>query len=113
MKIKVPNIQFISFNDGVCDIYYEDEEENKIYKYKTLGFTKRVLGFNRFFVAKANQVRVNSVIRIPKIQGINNHDNVEIRGLGRYSIELIQEINDVNPPSLDLTLKQLEMFEVI
>jgi len=31
MKIKVDNIDFISFSDGVCNIYTEDEDGNKVY----------------------------------------------------------------------------------
>lgn len=112
MKLKPNNIEFATFSDGVCDIYYEDNEGNKEYKYNSLGFTNRVLGYNRYFTAKANQVKVSAVIRIPKVKGIDTHDEIEIRGLGRYSIELIQEIFESNPPCLDLTLKQLEMFEV-
>ncbi|WP_066679331.1 hypothetical protein [Clostridium septicum] len=112
MKIKNSNIQFESFNDGICDIYEEDEEGNKKYKYKGLKFSKRVLGFNRFFAAKAVQVKTNAVIRIPQIKGINNHDTLLLKGLGVYSIELIQEIDTTNPRCLDLTLNQLEMFEV-
>lgn len=112
MKLKPNNIEFVSFSDGVCDIYYEDNEGNKEYKYNSLGFTNRVLGYNRYFTAKANQVKVNAVIRIPKVYGIDTHDEIEIRGVGRYSVELIQEIFESNPPCLDLTLKQLEMFEV-
>lgn len=112
MKLKANNIEFVSFSDGVCDIYYEDNEGNKEYKYNSLGFTNRVLGYNRYFTAKANQVKVNAVIRIPKVNGIDTHDEIEIRGVGRYSIELIQEIFESNPPCLDLTLKQLEIFEV-
>lgn len=109
MKIKT-KMEFVSFNDGICDIYCEDEEGNKEYKYYSLGFSNRVLGFNRFFTAKANQVKVNAVIRIPKISGVDNHDTVEIIGAGKYSIELVQEIFESNPPCLDLTLKQLEVF---
>lgn len=112
MKLKPNNIEFVSFSDGVCDIYYEDNEGNKEYKYISLGFSNRVLGYNRYFTARANQVKVNAVIRIPKVSGIDTHDEVEIRGVGKYSIELIQEIFETNPPCLDLTLKQLEMFEV-
>lgn len=113
MKIKTKSIEFESFNDGICSIYTEDEEGNKIYKYKRIGFTKRVLGFNRYFAAKAVQVKTDTVIRIPQIKGIDNNDSVVISGFGRYTIELIQEINTTNPKSLDLTLNQLEMFEVV
>lgn len=112
MKIKVPNIEFTSFSDGLCDIYYEDEEGNKNYKYKGLGFENRVLGFGRHYAAKAVQVRTDAVIRIPKLPGIDMHDTLEILNLGRYEIEFAQNIKDSNPPSIDLTLKQLEMFEV-
>lgn len=112
MKIKVPNIEFTSFIDGICSIYIEDEEGNRDYKYKDLGFENRVLGFNRHFAAKAVQVQANAVIRIPKIPGINIHDTLEIANQGKYDIELAQNIKDSNPPSIDLTLRQLEMFEV-
>jgi hypothetical protein len=112
MKIKTENIEFASFSDGVCDIYSEDDTENRVFKYIGLGFDNRVLGFKRYFTAAANQVQVNRVIRIPQVPGIDNHDTVEVKGMGKYSIELIQSIFDTNPPSIDLTLRQLEMFEV-
>jgi hypothetical protein len=112
MKIKTDNIEFISFSDGICDIYTEDEEGNKTYKYNSLGFNNRILGFNRVFAAKAVQAQVNAVIRIPQIPGVDIHDTLEIRDLGKYDIELVQNIFETNPPSIDLTLRQLEMFEV-
>lgn len=112
MKIKIPNIEFSCFKDGLCDIYTEDEEGNKSYKVRGLGFENRVLGFGRHYAAKAVQVRTDAVIRIPKLPGIDSHDTLEITNLGKYDIELIQDILDSNPLSLDLTLRQLEMFEV-
>ncbi|MFW2500161.1 hypothetical protein [Clostridium diolis] len=112
MKIKVPNIDFTCFKDGLCDIYNEDEEGNKNYKFKGLGFENRVLGFGRHYAAKAAQVKADAVIRIPKVPGINSHDTLEIKNLGKYDIELAQNILDSNPLSIDLTLRQLEMFEV-
>lgn len=112
MKIKVPKIDFISFADGICNIYNEDEEGKKTYKYKSIGFTNKVLGYNRHYAAKAVQVKVNAVIKIPKVSGVDIHDTLEILGLGKYDIELIQNIFESNPPSMDLTLRQLEMFEV-
>jgi len=111
MKIKVPNIDFTSFSDGVCDIYYEDEDGNSVFKYKDIGFEERILGFSRHYAAKVAQVQTDVVIRIPMLQGIYVHDILEIRGLGKYDIELAQNIKDSNPPSIDLTLRQLEMFK--
>lgn len=111
MKLNNKKIEFISFNDGVCSIYSEDQEGNKVDKYKRIGFTERVLGYKRHFAAKAAQVKTNAVIRIPCIKGIDTHDTLEIKGIGKYDIELIQNIFDSNPPSLDLTLRQLEIFQ--
>lgn len=105
-------IEFLSFTDGICDIYEENDDGEKNYKYRGLGFTERVLGYKRYFAAKAAQVQTNAVIRIPDIKGINIHDTLEIKGVGRYNIELIQNVSDSNPKSLDLTLRQLEIFEV-
>jgi len=113
MKIKLDNIEFESFSDGICDIYSEDEEGNRVNKYNGLGFSNRVLGFKRYFTAAANQVKTDRVIRIPQVSGIDTHDTVEIKGVGKYSIELIQPIFDTNPFSIDLTLRQIEMFEVV
>jgi hypothetical protein len=109
MKIKSNNIEFVSFSDGICDIYSEDEEGNITDKYNRLGFSNRILGFKRYFTAAANQVNVNKVIRVPQVPNIDNHDTLKIKGLGKFSIELVQTINDTNPKCIDLTLKQLEM----
>ena len=111
MKIKT-EVEFESFSDGVCEIYTEDEEGNKTVKYQSLGFGNRILGYNRHFAAKAVQIQTNAVIRIPKVNGIDIHDTVVIQGIGRYDIEMTQNMFNTNPPSLDLTLRQLEMYEV-
>lgn len=110
MDIKNKNIEFTSFSDGVCDIYSENEYGEKQYKYRSLVFDNRTLGYNRYFVAKSVNVQVNRVIRIPQITGIDNYDMIEIRGFGIYRIEMIQMIYNTNPLSMDLTLKQLEIW---
>lgn len=110
MKITTGNIEFVSFSDGICDIYTEDDNGNKINKYTNLGFSNRVLGFGRHYAAAAVQVQTNAVIRIPQVPGIDSHDTLEIKGMGKYDIELAQRISYTNPLSIDLTLRQLEMF---
>lgn len=104
MKIKPDNIEFISFSDGVCNIYSEDDEGNKTYKYKGLGFSNRVLGFKRFYAAAASQTDINKVIRIPQLKGITTYDHVEING-DIFDIKMVQAIYDTNPPCIDLTLQ--------
>jgi len=106
MKIKT-NVEFIAFDDGICDIYTEDEGSEKIIKYDNLGFSNRVLGFKRFFEASANQIIINRVIRIPQLPGIDNYDYVEIeidKVKVKYGVKMVQPIPDTNPLSTDLTL---------
>lgn len=108
MKIKVPNIQFIAFNDGICDIYTEDEEGNKTYKYEKLNFSNKTLGYGRYFTALSENIKVDRVIKIPLVTNINSQDICSI-GNNVFSIELIQETDDTNPRSMILTLKGLSI----
>lgn len=103
MKIIIDGIKFESFSDGVCNIYTTDEEGIRIDKHTNLCFGNRVLGYGRVFEAKAHQIEVNRVIRIPNIQGVDNYDYVEIDGT-KYGVKLVQNIYNTNPPSIDLTL---------
>lgn len=103
MKIKAPT-EFISFSDGICNVYALDDDKPKTYKYKNLGFTNRILGFKRFFEAEGNKMAISKVIRIPQLNNIDTYDHVEI-GSETYDIKIIQEMYDTNPPSLDLTLQ--------
>jgi len=103
MKIKT-NMEFVSFSDGICNIFTTGYEGERLpNKYTGLGFSKRVLGFKRYFEASARQIDINRVIRIPQLQGIDNYDFVEI-GNETYGVKMVQEIHDTNPPCIDLTL---------
>lgn len=106
MKIRVPNIEFESFSDGICDIYTEnDDDKEPISKYKGLGFTERILGYKRYFTANSVQLEINRLIRIPKLINIDTYDKVKI-GEAEYNIILIQDIKDSNPLSIDLNLQR-------
>lgn len=98
------NIEFVSFSDGICNIYTEDDDGNRINKYENLGFSKRVLGLTRFFQADANQMKVDKVIRIPQLDNIDTYDHVRI-GETEYDVMIIQDKYDTTPPSTDLTLQ--------
>ena len=104
MKIKTPT-EFIPFKDGVCNIYTEDEDGERVYKYKNIYFNNKTLGFKRAYAAQAVNSDINRVITIPYIGGLDNHCCVEI-GNDSYTVDLVQEIYDSNPTSIDLTLKK-------
>ena len=104
MKIKTGNIEFSTFNDGVCNIFTTDEDGERIAdKHSNLGFENRILGFKRYFEASARQIEINRVIRIPQLGNIDNHDYVEIDNV-IYGVKMVQPIWDTNPLSMDLTL---------
>ena len=99
------------YPDGLCTNYTLDEAGNRTDKMVGLNFQDRVLGFKRYFTAQAIQVKIDRIIRIPHIIGIDNHDRVEIIDVGTFEIQMAQTIFDSNPASIDLTLKQLEIFD--
>ena len=108
MKIKTET-EFSTFNDGICNIYTKDYEDNRIVpnKYTSLGFGNKILGFKRYFEAAANQIEINRVIRIPNVPGITNYDFAEIdegQGVITYGVKMVQIIYETNPLSIDLTL---------
>ena len=106
MKIKT-DTEFVAFKDGVCKIYGFDYEGLETVKYTSLGFDNKILGFKRYYEARANQIEINRVIKVPAVGGITNYDFVEIdEGLGivKYGVKLTQRMFETNPPSLDLTL---------
>ncbi|WP_291634549.1 hypothetical protein [Clostridium sp.] len=104
MKIKIGNIQFTTFSDGICNIFTLDEDGKRVAnKHTNLGFDNRVLGFKRYFEASARQIDINRVIRIPQLGNIDNYDFVEINSV-IYGVKMAQPIYDTNPLSMDLTL---------
>lgn len=112
VKIKNKNIEFESFSSGICTILSQDEfdEDKFIVIYDKLAFSNKTLGYGRYFSASVEQVKIDRVIRIPNVKGINNHDRVKI-DKNSYIIELIQVLEDTNPKTLQLTLRELEMFQ--
>lgn len=105
MLIKRPNITFESFSDGVCNIYSDEEK----LKFKNLGYSKKILGYKRYWSAAANQMEISKVIKIPLVKALSTYDKVTIDEKA-YTIELIQEKHDTNPLSMDLTLKEDGFF---
>ena len=101
-----------NYNDGVVKIYVETDHAGSGYMPSpqrslilTLAYQERRLGFKRYYDAKQNQIHIERVIRVPGGAGpINNQDVAETEDGTKYRIDLVQEIPDVYPPSLDLTL---------
>lgn len=104
MKIKTPT-EFLTFNDGVCDVY-EVKQNQLANKKMTLCFGDRTVGMKRFYAARAATVLINRLIQVPRQLSITAKDNVVIDNT-RYKIEQLQQINDTNPPVTILTLRKI------
>lgn len=74
----------------------------------TLRYAERKLGINRYYAAKQNQVEVERVLRVPRVQGLNTQQ-VAITEDGRqYRIDMVQLAADVLPLSVDITLAAIK-----
>lgn len=115
-----------SFNSGLASIYAVTDTAQPGYRpvetptfTVKLPFENRKLGIQRYYEAKQNQVEIERVIRVPNPgpqYPISNQDIVQLNewileegeSPKQYRIELVQMAEGIYPPSLDLTLSQIE-----
>lgn len=104
------------FNDGVVEIYAVTDGAQAgllprpvLSLRETLHYQERRLGVQRNYQAAQNQIQVERVIRVPRPLAPITNQHVAVTEDGRqYRIDLVQEVLDVWPRSLDLTLARYE-----
>lgn len=104
------------YNDGVVQIYaVTDGAQAGLLPRpvpslrETLYYQERRLGVQRNYAAAQNQIQVERVIRVPRPLAPITNQHVAVTEDGRtYRIDLVQEVLDVWPRSLDLTLARYE-----
>ena len=80
----------------------------KLTRKATLRYAERRLGIQRYYDALQNQIQVERVLRVPRAGNVTSQD-VAITEDGRqYRIDLVQSVDEVYPPSVDLTLSKVE-----
>ena len=108
-----------TFNDGVLDIYLVDnvsQEGNMpidklTLKIGALRYENRKVGMSRFWIAQQATAKIDKMVRVPKLK-ITSQDVALIDG-DQYRIMQTQDVDDVSPVSMDLSLERLEVkFEV-
>ena len=101
------------FNDGVVTVYAVTDSAQPGYQAKPqlveppkliLRYEEQRLGIKRYYDAMQNQIQVERVIRVPRAGQITNQDAAVTEDGRRYRIEMVQTVQDVWPPCLDLTL---------
>lgn len=102
------------YNDGIVIIYAAADSAQPGYQPKptltkkyTLRYDEQRVGIQRYYEAMQNQVQVERVLRVPRAK-ITNQDIAETEDGVKYRIDLVQTVDLVYPPSLDLTLTRYE-----
>lgn len=103
-----------TYNDGVVSIYTVSDVSQPggmpveaLTLKEALRYEERTVGLTRFYAALQNNVNIKYVLRCPRIRSVSTQDvAVPVDGK-QYKIVQIQYPQDVEPPSMDLTLEEL------
>lgn len=103
------------FNDGILKIYsIEDistpgrKPREGLKEKALLRCKRRTVGMSRFYVAMQNSVEISNLYRCQYQASVSTQD-VAIDNSGKqYSIVQIQVPENISPPVMDLTLKEVE-----
>ena len=106
-----------NFGDGVVAIYTVKDVAQPGYQPKpelvqpakaVLRYQEQRLGIQRYYDALQNQIQVERVIRVPRYGGVTNQDAAVTEDGRTYRIDLVQSVENVWPPCVDLTLVKYE-----
>lgn len=105
-----------TYKDGVCAVYRTKNvaQPGKKAEYKLepkvplLRYDERTVGIKRFYTAMQADTRIDRLIRCPRLDSVSVHDVLAI-GDEQYEIEQVQYPVEVKPPSMDVTLRRLEV----
>lgn len=108
------------YRDGVVRIYTVTDAAQPGYQPKpaltlaeTLFYEERRVGLQRYYTSKQAQVQVERVIRTQTRPAVNPQCIAVTEDGTQYGIELVQQLQDVYPPSMDLTLIRIaQKYEV-
>ena len=109
-----------SYRDGVVRIYTVTDGAAPGYQprpvltlLETLFYQERRVGLQRYYAGRQAQVEVERVIRTQLRPAVKPQCVAVTEDDEQYGIELVQQVQDVYPPSIDLTLVRIEQkYEV-
>ena len=105
-----------TFNDGILSINRVDNiadpgdlpKDGLVEKYRNIRYEERTVGITRNALAMQMQSSIALLVRIQRLGNISVHDVVIING-DQYEVYQAQNINDVEPKCIDLSLTRLEV----
>lgn len=104
-----------AFNDGIVNIYSvgnialagNKPKEGLTFKVGPLHYEERTVGMGRFWTALQAQVKIEMVLRVPRLRSVSSQDVAIPNDGQQYEIKQIQFPKDVYPPVMDLSLERL------
>lgn len=104
-----------AYSDGIVRIYSVKDDAPPGRKpiaalefVAALCYAEKKLGIQRYYSARQNQIDVERVLRVPRIDGIHSQQVAITEDGSRYRIDLVQLAEGVVPPSWELTLAKVE-----
>lgn len=108
-----------SFVDGIVTIFRLTDTAKPGYrpspipeKTAVLRYEERRLGLTRYYSARQVNVEVERVLRVPRGPGISPQDLAVTEDGREYTVDLVQTVEGVFPPCLDLTLSRVSQRRV-
>lgn len=102
------------YGDGVVAIYSVKDVAQPGYQPKPqttlkckLRYEEQRLGIQRYYAALQNQVQVERVIRTARAVDITTQDVAITEDGRKYAVYMVQSVQDVYPPSVDITLSKI------
>ena len=108
------------YNDGLVKIYSVVDVAapglrpvEKLHLKGAFRYEEQRLGIQRYYSGQQNQVSIERVVRVPKANSISSQDVAITEDSHQYRIDMVQKVDGVWPPSLDLTLARVDQdYEV-
>lgn len=104
-----------NFCDGVVNIYAVTNSAQPGYQPVpaltlkcVLRYEEQRLGIQRYYSGRQNQVEIERVLRVPRYGGITNQDVAVTEDGRQFRVDMVQNVTDVYPASLDITLAKIE-----
>lgn len=98
--------------EDVAPVGYAPNPQIVEVKYK-LRFEEKRVGVTRYYSAKQNQIQIDKVVRVPRVEGILTTDIAMLSDGSVYRIDQVQKVEGVYPDCLDLSLTKHERGDLV